>query len=102
MGFSKQEYWSGLPLPSPEPRAYVPNYLNCLEASLVVQWLQIYASTTGDMGSISGQGTKIPNASPCSQTTTKARKSVYSAPYKHSIKISYSRNVIRAFQVAEQ
>lgn len=27
--------------------------------SLVVQWLELHASTTGDTGSILGQGTKI-------------------------------------------
>ena len=33
-----------------------------LEASLVVQWLRFFASSTGDTGPISGQGTKIPHA----------------------------------------
>ena len=33
--------------------------------SLVVQWLRLYASTTGDMGSIPGGGTKIPQAAWC-------------------------------------
>ena len=28
----------------------------------MVQWLRLHASTTGVMGSISGQGTKTPNA----------------------------------------
>ena len=31
-------------------------------ASLVVQWLRLHASTVGIMGSIPGQGTKIPHA----------------------------------------
>ena len=30
--------------------------------SLVVQWLRLQASTAGGMGSIPGQGTKIPHA----------------------------------------
>ena len=30
------------------------------ETSLVVQWLKIHASTAGGVGSIPGQGTKIP------------------------------------------
>ena len=34
----------------------------CLEASLVVQWLRHFASSTGDTGPISGQGTKILHA----------------------------------------
>ena len=32
------------------------------ETSLAVQWLRLHASTAGGMGSISGQGTKIPHA----------------------------------------
>ena len=47
------------------------NYLllhkNCPKASLVVQWLRLYASTAGGTGSISGQGTKIPHAMEHSQ-----------------------------------
>ena len=35
--------------------------------SLVVQWLRLGASTAGGMGSIPGQGTKIPHASRRSQ-----------------------------------
>jgi len=27
MGFSRQEYWSGVPLPSPEDAAYIPEFL---------------------------------------------------------------------------
>ena len=33
-----------------------------LGTSLVVQWLGLCASTAGDMGSIPGRGTKIPQA----------------------------------------
>ena len=33
-----------------------------LRTSLVVQWLTLYASTSGGTGSIPGLGTKIPNA----------------------------------------
>ena len=35
--------------------------------SLVVQWLQLRASTARGEGSIPGQGTKIPHAAQCSQ-----------------------------------
>ena len=35
--------------------------------SLVVQWLGLYAFTAKGSGSISGQGTKIPQAVQCSQ-----------------------------------
>ena len=31
--------------------------------SLVVQWLRLHAPNTGGLGSIPGQGTKIPHAS---------------------------------------
>ena len=33
-----------------------------MTTSLAVQWLRLQASTAGDMGSIPGQGTKIPRA----------------------------------------
>ena len=39
--------------------------------SLVVQWLRRQASNEGDMGSIPGQGTKIPHAMQCSQKEKK-------------------------------
>ena len=37
------------------------------ENSLAVQWLGLCTSIAGCMGSIPGQGTKIPQASPCGQ-----------------------------------
>ena len=36
-----------------------------LGASLVVQWLELHASTAGDTDSIPGGGTKIPHAVQC-------------------------------------
>ena len=40
MGFSRQEYWSGVPLPSPQERMkQCQNQV--LGTSLVVQWLRI-------------------------------------------------------------
>ena len=33
-----------------------------IETSLAVQWLRLRASNTGGMGTIPGQGTKIPHA----------------------------------------
>ena len=33
--------------------------------SLAVQWLRLYTSIAGGMGSVPGQGTKIPHASWC-------------------------------------
>ena len=35
--------------------------------SLVFQWLRLCTSTAGGMGSIPGQGTKIPHSAWCSQ-----------------------------------
>ena len=35
--------------------------------SLAVQCLGLHASSAGDMGSVSGQGTKIPRAAQCNQ-----------------------------------
>ena len=45
-----------------------------LRTSLVVQWLGLHTSTTGDLGSILGQDTKIPYASWCSQKKKKKGK----------------------------
>ena len=74
MGFSRQEYWSGLPFPSPGdlPNPRIEPGSPALQAdaltsepaksegcqgraSLVVQWLRLHASTAKDMGSIPGQ-----------------------------------------------
>ena len=38
--------------------------------SPVVQWLRLHASNAGGMGSIPGQGTKIPHAAQCGQIKT--------------------------------
>ena len=40
---------------------------NDLGNSLVVQWLELHASTAGGKGLIPGQGTKIPQAVWCDQ-----------------------------------
>ena len=43
--------------------------------SLAVQWLRLHAFTAGDVGSIPGQGTKIPYAGqPKDKNKTKQRK----------------------------
>ena len=42
-----------------------------VSSSLAVQWLGLCASTAGGMGSIPGQETKIPHATPCGQNKTK-------------------------------
>ena len=45
-----------------KPRAEVREEFCHFGTSLVVQWLRLCASNAGDMGSIPGQGTKIPHA----------------------------------------
>ena len=47
-----------------------------LGTSLVVQWLRFHTFTAGDLGSIPGQGTKIPCASGNSHKTNKQTKKV--------------------------
>ena len=42
--------------------------------SPVVQWLRLHASNAGGMGSIPGQGTKIPHASQCGQIEKKKKE----------------------------
>ena len=39
--------------------------------SLAVQWVRLHASTSGGMGSIPAQGTKIPHATPHNQKKKK-------------------------------
>ena len=43
-------------------------------ASLVVQWLQLRAPSTGDSGLIPGEGTEIPHALQHSQTEKKRER----------------------------
>ena len=45
-----------------KPRAEVREEFCHFGTSLVVQWLRLCAPNAGDMGSIPGQGTKIPHA----------------------------------------
>ena len=85
VGFSRQEYWSGVPLPSP-PHATVKikdpmPQLRCGAARYInkyfilkvqipgLPWRSsglLCASNAGGVGSISGWGTKIPHAACCS------------------------------------
>ena len=96
MEFSRPEYWSGQPFPSPgelpnpgiEPRSpalqadSLPagpqgqpkgRVYACkkkqkqTQTFLPVQWLRLWALTAGGMGLIPGWGTKIPHAMWCSQ-----------------------------------
>ena len=79
MGFSRQEYWSGLPFPSPGdlPNPRIEPGSPALQAdaltsepaksegcqgraSLVVQWLRFRTFSAEGEGSIPGQGAKIP------------------------------------------
>ena len=45
-----------------------------LRTSLEVPWLRLQASDAGGVGSIPGQGTKIPHATPCSMAKKKNKK----------------------------
>ena len=56
MGFSRQEYWSGVPLISKTPKEF-----------LEVQWLGLGTVTVEVLGSIPGQRTKILQATQFSQ-----------------------------------
>ena len=99
MGFSRQEYWSGLPFPSPEdlpdqgsnpglPHCRQTLYHLSHQGPVVVliyllrgiswrsQWLGHHTSTTGGTSLIPGQGTKILQATWCDQTKKKYLLSV--------------------------
>ena len=47
--------------------ADLPTHKDSVRTSLAVQWLGLCTSTAGGLGWISGQGTKIPQATRCSQ-----------------------------------
>ena len=88
MGFSRQEYWSGLPFPTPgdlpDPGLNL-HFMIMLEFMVVITAqlceyikktlrafsgdpaVQIFTSTTGGAGLIPGQGIKILHAVWCSQ-----------------------------------
>ena len=88
MGFSRQEYWSGLPFPSPEhlpdqgsnpdlPHDDLPSEPpGPMVVSIYLlrgipwrsQWLGLHTSTTGGTSLILGWGTKILQATWCDQT----------------------------------
>ena len=89
MEFSRQEYWSGLPFPSPgdlpspgiEPGSHtlqadaLPSkpilfWKMLLKKSLEVQWFGLCVSMAEGMGSIPGWGTKIPHAMWCAKKKT--------------------------------
>ena len=74
MGFSRQEYWSGLPFPSPgdllnpgiEPGspalqadAFTSEPIVRINPALVVQWLGLGAFTAMAPGSVPGQEIKV-------------------------------------------
>jgi len=42
MVFSRQEYWSGVPLPSPLEKGRIVPFKRIARTSLVVQWIGIY------------------------------------------------------------
>ena len=61
------------------------NYLGKLRTCLAVQWLRLHASTLGGAGSISGQGTKIPQATQCGQKNKKKREREQGPPLSYSL-----------------
>ena len=70
MGFSRQEYWSGVPLPFPQLST------NCLlRWSQGLPWqsvvIKTLSSLAGGVGSIPGQGAKIPHATGYGQKNKK-------------------------------
>ena len=101
MGFSRQEYWSGLPCPTPgdlldpgiEPESLIspslpgdslplappgkppkPSYPRKFPGGPVFRTLCLHYRTVGGTGLIPGQGTKIPHAVWFSQERKKQRK----------------------------
>ena len=50
---------------------------NQVGTSLVVQWLRTHTSTAGGMGSISGQGTKVPHAAGFGQNNNNTHTHTY-------------------------
>ena len=62
MGFSRQEYWSGLPLRSLDNYIYIYIYSFIVRTSLVVQWLRFYIPSAGGLGSNPGSGNYIQHA----------------------------------------
>ena len=82
MGFSRQEYWSGVPLPSPGASLAITNYYCRKTAcqskkkkkgrkkgregnSLVVQWLGLCTFTAQGLISLPGWGSEIPQDRQC-------------------------------------
>ena len=67
------ETWSSVPrtLDSGEPQMPWGLQSEYLETSLAVQWLRFGAFIARGLGSVPGQGTKIPQASLCSQKKKK-------------------------------
>ena len=91
MGFSRQGYWSGVPLPSPQVflglrylaggfftkvPPYKPLISVTLGMSLVVQWLSLHLPVQRGVGSAPSWGAKISHASwPKNQNVILAKKS---------------------------
>ena len=62
MGFSRQEYWSGVPLPSPQ--SFSKNGIRDFPSGTMDKNPPVKA---GDTGSTPAWGTKIPQATKCGQ-----------------------------------
>ena len=57
-GFSRQQYWSGVPLPSPNGCSNKVLKSLLQGAALGVQWLRLQAPNAGSLGSIPGLRTR--------------------------------------------
>ena len=61
--------------------------------SLAVPWLTLRAPTAGGVGSIPGQGTKIPHATQCGQKTKQSKKNpehVIATVVEMGLKLTFS------------
>ena len=76
----------GLSFPCQPRRVLLAPKITTQGTSLAVQWLGLHASTAGGVGSIPGQGTKIPHASQCGQKKKK-KKYIYIYIYTHIQKL---------------
>ena len=79
---SHMETWSSVPrtLDSGEPQMPWGLQSEYLETSLAVQWLRFGAFIARGLGSVPGQGTKIPQASLCSQKKKKKKRFWWPGP----------------------
>ena len=64
-------WWDGI---AGDANLPVKNESGTLGTSLVIQWLRLHSCIVGGMGSIPGEGSKIPRAAWCSQKNRERKK----------------------------